>query len=607
MIRHNKHCCRTICLASAFDIVYVSCGYALLVRGGKTMKAYFAAVYMCLVVIPACARAQQIFPYRETFDTARVPLLPAGWSATHAKLATGDFATSLATPLSAPLAALSTDARIAQCLITPALSFSGRIGDSLNFYERRSATYTAGMLVEVSVQEDTASWITFSDTLKLVSSTSYIHRTLHLPAVLNGRPSVRFRWRTLGNGTGSTGTLRLDDVCITVQHTIDLALDAFVDTPFPVASGDNAICTVTVRNKASAGNYACSLAMIDSTLGVRIADTAFVHFFGIADSFAVSMLYPRIGAGMHTLGFVLSLPSDEDTSNNTAVAAVAVSSPAHALVINEIMYEPAPGAPEYVELYNRSGSSVDIAGWNMGDASGTEKNRVTISLPHTPHIIPSNSMCVVATDSSVITMMNTVQNEHPNIIIVSSLGLNNSGDDIILFDPAGTTVDSINFSPSWHLPKTTTVGKSLERVNPHLPGTDARNWSTAVSLRGGTPGAQNSIFTSALPVDASLMLSPNPFSPDNDGVEDFLGITYSLPATANELRVRIYDAAGRLVRTLANNEPGASTGTIIWNGRDGSNTRVRMGMYIVFVEALEPRGGVLRALKGVAVVATKLE
>ncbi len=103
------------------------------------------------------------------------------------------------------------------------------------------------------------------------------------------------------------------------------------------------------------------------------------------------------------------------------------------------------------------------------------------------------------------------------------------------------------------------------------------------------------------------MLSPNPFSPNNDGVDDFLGITYALPSAAPALRVRIYDASGRLVRTLANNEPAASTGAIIWNGRDDANTRVRMGMYIVFVEALDVRGGVLRALKGVAVVAAKLK
>ncbi len=571
------------------------------------MKACIAAVLLCLGVIPAHTLAQQVFPYRETFDTARVPLLPAGWTTTKARSSTGDFTTSSATPLSAPLAALSTDARIGQCLVSPMLSFSGRVASSVEFYERRSASFTAGMLVEASVRDDSSSWTPFSDTLLLASSSSYIRRVLALPASVNGQSLVRFRWRTLGNGTGATGTLRIDDIQISVQKSADLALDAAPAVTPLVTAGDDVPCTLTVRNKADAGEYACALAMIDSTLGRHIADTAFTHFFAAGDSFAVTLTYPRIDGGIHRLGFRLSLPADEDTSNNAAAAVLAVRTPAHALVINEIMYEPRAGAPEYVELYNRSAATIDLGTWNMGDASGTVKNRVTIPLPRSSHTVPPYSLCVIATDSSVIDMMNVSPGETANVIVVPSLGLNNSGDDVILFDPSGATVDSVRYSPSWHLPKCTTAGKSLERINPLLSGADPRNWSTSVAARGGTPGVQNSIFTSAVPADASLVLSPNPFSPNNDGIEDFLGIAYALPSAAPALRVRIYDTAGRLVRTLANNEPAASAGTIIWNGRDDSNTRVRMGMYIVFVEALDVRGGVLRALKAVAVVATNLE
>ena len=72
------------------------------------------------------------------------------------------------------------------------------------------------------------------------------------------------------------------------------------------------------------------------------------------------------------------------------------------------------------------------------------------------------------------------------------------------------------------------------------------------------------------------------------------------------IRVRCFDVQGRLVRTLANNEPAASSGTILWNGLDDNNRRVRIGMYIILFEALDASGGVVHTMKDVAVVATKL-
>jgi hypothetical protein len=572
------------------------------------MKVFFAAILFSCEIFTAVALGQtHSFPYRENFDTARVPFLPLGWSTTTARSTGGDFTTSSATPRSAPQAALASDARIAQCLLTPLISFAGKTGGSLEFYERRSSSFTAGLLLEVSVRGDSSSWIPISDTMLHSGSSSYIRRSVPLPSLVNGDSLVRFRWRTLGNGSGATGTLRVDDVEISVQRMLDLALDGTIGVAPLLTAGDDVPVTALVRNTAQSGVRTFSLSMVDSTVGACVADTAVTHFFAVGDSMLVSLVYRRIEGGAHRIAVLLSADADEDPSNNAAVVAVAVRYPPRTLVLNELMYEPVAGAPEYVELYNRSGATVDLAGWNMGDASGTAKNRATIPLPALTCRVAPSSHCVIASDSSILGMMKACSGDRSNVIVVPSLGLNNAGDDVVLFDPTGATVDSVRYFPGWHLPKTTTAGKSLERINPDLPGTDPRNWSTSVAPRGGTPGARNSIYTSALPSDASLVLSPNPFSPNNDGVEDFLGITFSLPLSGTALRVRIYDAAGRLVRTLANNEPAASAGTIVWNGRDETNTRVRMGMYIVFVEALDPRGGVLRAMKGVAVVATKLD
>lgn len=117
---------------------------------------------------------------------------------------------------------------------------------------------------------------------------------------------------------------------------------------------------------------------------------------------------------------------------------------------------------------------------------------------------------------------------------------------------------------------------------------------------------RNSIFTASIPTNASLTFSPNPFSPDGDGFEDFTMISYRLPTSAALVRIRIYDAKGRLVRSLANAEPSGSHGQIIWDGFTDGREKARIGIYVVLLEALDANGGTVQITKGVVVVAAKL-
>ena len=151
-----------------------------------------------------------------------------------------------------------------------------------------------------------------------------------------------------------------------------------------------------------------------------------------------------------------------------------------------------------------------------------------------------------------------------------------------------------------------TKGRSLERISPEIASNDRRNWSTSPSSRGGTPGQPNGIFTTSLPSAASLSISPNPFSPDGDGFQDFCIIRYNLPLTTSIIRITIFDIRGRLLRALANTELSGPHGEIVWDGLDDRGQRVRIGPYIVFIEAIDGQAGILATAKAVVVVATRL-
>ncbi len=79
-----------------------------------------------------------------------------------------------------------------------------------------------------------------------------------------------------------------------------------------------------------------------------------------------------------------------------------------------------------------------------------------------------------------------------------------------------------------------------------------------------------------------------------------------LSARPSLIRVRIYDARGRRVRTLEEARLAGRSGELVWNGRDDDGNRVRIGPYVVLLEAVQADGGTTTELKETVVVARPL-
>ncbi len=272
------------------------------------------------------------------------------------------------------------------------------------------------------------------------------------------------------------------------------------------------------------------------------------------------------------------------------------------LVINEIMYNPETGSGEYVEFYNLTADSINLGGWKFED-----ENKNVNRLFETSFLLPPKEFFVLCSDSTVIRKFDLFDHQYKNILGSSSLGLVNTGELILLKDARGNVIDSVFYRDNWNNKNiTSTKGKSLERINPALNSNDPLNWSTSVNSLGGTPGKPNSIFAENLIQSASVTVNPNPFSPDNDGFEDFAIINYILTQPIAQVRIKIFDNKGRLVRTLLNNQASGSNGSVIFNGLDDDGHVLRMGIYIIFLEALNDNSGVVETVKSVVVIARKL-
>jgi hypothetical protein len=258
-----------------------------------------------------------------------------------------------------------------------------------------------------------------------------------------------------------------------------------------------------------------------------------------------------------------------------------------------------------VELINRSGGMIDVGGWEISDRPTARGSVNTFRIPNGVAGIPDGGLFVIGSDSSLVRQFADVHSYA--IMNTSSLGLNNDGDNILLRDPSGSPVDSVAYDPYWHNPDVQdTKGRALERISPSAESNDERNWSTCTLPIGGTPGNRNSLYTPVTPSAAQLSFSPNPFSPDGDGYQDYVVVHLDLPMRAGVINIRIFDAHGRLIRRLANAEPAGAHGDFIWDGRDDSRALARIGMYVVFVEAIDDRGSLLATSRGVVVLARQL-
>ncbi|MFO7798887.1 MAG: lamin tail domain-containing protein, partial [Rhodohalobacter sp.] len=325
---------------------------------------------------------------------------------------------------------------------------------------------------------------------------------------------------------------------------------------------------------------------------------------------------------------VLRVEGLRDFKGNTTADEIEIAQPLTMgdLIINEIMYHPlsrgtdgVPDQSEYLEIYNRQPYAISLEGVYLHDEPDNSNNFTIIDpVSSSQRWIPANGFALFYPESEDISLSESrtgiafgVPKEDDTFGLRAdrtSLSLTLSGRTVYLADSTGTVIDRVDYKPEWHNPNLiTTQGISLERINPDSDSGDPSNWGSHSTVIGGTPMARNSLTQQPESENRpeGVTLSPNPFSPDNDGVDDNLVINYQFENPDYMLKVRIYDRYGRLVRNLANSYAAGLNGSLIWDGRTDDGQRNRIGIYIVYVEAYNGSTGSKKVFRETVVLARR--
>jgi hypothetical protein len=311
----------------------------------------------------------------------------------------------------------------------------------------------------------------------------------------------------------------------------------------------------------------------------------------------------RMGANVSSCdstNWFVSLSSSGATPGKANSVLNILPSEKNSAVINEIMFDPGEGNCEFIELFNNSDKDINISGWNILDKYSNKKR-----IAGEGTVIYKNSYFIAAADSCFLVKYGLSGNII-SVINTPDLGLTTEG-TVYINDLFGNMIDSVCYSDKWHNKlQGITKDKSLERINPSALSNDKLNWNTSVSISGATPNQQNSIFLDNKNSTADISVSPNPFSPDNDGFEDVTFINYRFGFPLSSLVFKIFDSKGRLVKTIQSEPNTSGEGNIVYDGNGDDNIPLRMGIYILLAEGRSYISGEIKTLKCVFVVARRL-
>jgi len=269
-------------------------------------------------------------------------------------------------------------------------------------------------------------------------------------------------------------------------------------------NGGDLIYIVVDGYGSNSGTYSLN---VNTILGAPVTTTAVNGSEITADATGVSYQWLDCGNGNAVITgetaqtFVAPLSGNYAVEINDAgcidtSACEAITVATADLIITEINYngaESGTDSTEFIEVYNNGASTVNMSGYNFTQG-------VTFTAgPNT--LVPAGDYIVFAVDSSAMVNVYGYSGAY-----IFTGGLSNSGEDIVLVDPLGNVVDTVNYDDAAPWPSGFSAGEpdgggaSLILCDYSTDNNDGSNWSVATTATGvningldvlGSPGAAN--------------------------------------------------------------------------------------------------------------------
>jgi len=258
------------------------------------------------------------------------------------------------------------------------------------------------------------------------------------------------------------------------------------------------------------------------------------------------------------------------------------------ILFNELLFDPATGCKDYIELYNNSDLVFDLSQLFLANGS----NAPVIPVSSIPRQLLPRDYVALTTDRESVADNYRCSGIQSVFEIAVLPSMPDDQGSLVLYDHGLNIIDRVDYSSSMHLLFLSgTEGIALEKVAPGLPSGIPGNWHSASEGCGwGTPGMENS--TSLDPADESrgMTLSSSRVSPDCDGFEDVVSVDVFPGGSENVITVIVFSDRGYIVRRLAERFAAGEGARFVWDGTSDAGARLPAGLYMIIAEAYNTEG-----------------
>ncbi len=274
------------------------------------------------------------------------------------------------------------------------------------------------------------------------------------------------------------------------------------------------------------------------------------------------------------------------------------------LIITELLFNPAPDGFDFVEIYNKGLDEIDLSQLMIGNRNSTGDPAALRRLADTPTLLSGGQYCIVTANLRWVGQHYRVAAESIACDLPSLPSWpDDEGTVLVMNSIDSSIIDELHYNKDWHFSLLSDPeGVSLERISVTGVTQDPNNWTSASASAGyATPGAENSQRRDLSSMHGEISVTPDVFTPDGDGMDDYLLVGYRIQETGAVANGTIYDASGRLVRHLVRNELLGSRGQFKWDGLDNNRKAIAAGLYVLVMDIFTDKGRKMKFKKAVVV------
>ncbi len=273
------------------------------------------------------------------------------------------------------------------------------------------------------------------------------------------------------------------------------------------------------------------------------------------------------------------------------------------ICINELLFNPHKNCKDFIEIINTSERKIRVD--NLLIASRDNNGNIKKAKPIADNALFLNSGDVLVLTEQPDTLTYIYPESNSSKFILCDIPtMNNDKGCVLILNTDTTLIDEFNYTEKMHNKLLNIYkGVSLERISLLNKTQQDNNWTSATaSCKFATPGKYNSNWEGNNYNNTIEFSSPY-ISLNNDGLHDYLKITFKLQNKQWLANIKVFNLKGTLVSTPYNNYSISPFSKLLWFGMNGNDENLPSGVYIINIELWTLSGERIKTSSSVTLLA----